>query len=177
MTPKKNWKRIGFDLDDTIIDHGPNRAKLLAGLPHPDLWSPEELEQFQNTLYGEISLQAEAMEHAHNVIAAIQKTGTQPYIVSRRGGSRRAFALEWLEKNLSLIERDNIHFVDTDQEKRDVVEKLGIEMFLDDKTRVLEHLPDNIKKVLYTKGKNTKTSTFDTVSDWQEFYRFYLDAE
>lgn len=157
MNSQKVKKRIGFDLDNTLLDNKKLRTIFLGSIgrsdidentPIDDLRKMIKLEDYrdmQNLIYGELTLSAEAISGTKEVLAELEKH-FDLYIISRR--KTKDYARQWLEMHFNFLS-ENIHFVKEDKYKAGVAVELGLSFFVDDKIKVLENFPDSINKFLF----------------------------
>jgi len=153
--------RIGLDLDGVIIDHRPNKLALARDFGYVlEPWQvnsnvidrhlePHHHETFREKLYTHLTLSAPAM---HGALEAISRLPGEVHIISARRPRSAPYAEMWL-MNCGLlhqvIPKDRILFVGHPSEKRGHVERLGIEVFLDDELRVLHDLPENVHRCFF----------------------------
>ncbi|MFA5001190.1 MAG: hypothetical protein WC531_03120 [Candidatus Paceibacterota bacterium] len=144
---QKTKKTIGFDLDDTIIDHEPNRIKLSRKLN-----LPKHDQRLKKILYAEISAKARPLKNARLIVRKLSKDGYRLIIVSRRKRGGRQFGRQWLADHLPAIKKSNVFFVDKDKDKTIICRQQQVEIFIDDSLEVLEHLDKKIKKIPFRKN-------------------------
>lgn len=181
--------KIGLDLDGVIIDHTLNKislAKQRGYFLNPNQTSSEVMEKIvplevkrfiQKSVYGRVGLSSKQMKNSKKVLKKITETFSVPYIISRRGitYNQRKFAMCWLKNNCFFppLLSDQIIFVDSDVKKNDMCKKLNINIYLDDKIKVLNNLPSVKCRVLfdpYGHYYKSPPSNIKVVKTWQEFY-------
>jgi hypothetical protein len=180
-------KRIGLDFDGVIVDHSANKLRLAEGLGcRLEHWQtntnvmkrfmrPETYEAIQDCLYYEFTPLADPMEGALENIARLVAAGIEPHIISARDDRSRPFAMEWIKKHrlTDLIPPERLNFVGNGDEKRALVERFGISVFLDDKISVLANLPKTTRRFLFDQhdiSKQIELKGADTVvRTWKEF--------
>lgn len=180
-------KRIGLDFDGVIVDHSPNKLKLAEGLGCPlEHWQTntnvmkrflksEEYEALQDCLYYDFTPLAAPMDGALENIARLIDAGIEPYLISARDERSRPFAMEWIRKHrlTDLIPEARLNFVGGGDEKRALVERFGISIFLDDKISVLANLPETTRRFLFDQHDISKqidlTGADAVVRTWKEF--------
>jgi 5'(3')-deoxyribonucleotidase len=124
------------------------------------------------TVYGPMTLEAPQMSGA---VAQLAEIRTEVYIISARRAHTIRFVQDWLSKHrvYDLIPAERIVFCGTDEEKRGYCERLGIDLFLDDKVSVLDTLPGRTARVLYDEdGMHEKLEIGDRLTiakNWSEF--------
>lgn len=166
MRPQRlNVRRLGLDLDNTLIDYTDSLASLASDfgiarekvsrdeirtqLRRPD--DDEEWQHFQSLLYTEGLASAWPAFGAMEFIRACRRKGVEVFIVShktergpKRFGARdlRSPALEWLaHRGLvpGLIPADRVFFADSVKNKIDWIAKLKLDVFVDDLPEILSH--------------------------------------
>ncbi len=179
-----NPRRIGIDLDGVIIDHREHK-RLLAGEYGIalELWQtnsnvirkhvPEEvLENLQGELYGAMTKKAPPVAGALELLPTLK---AEVYIVSARRLDTIRYAQDWLIGNhvYDAVPAERIFFCGTDDEKRGYCDRLGIDLFLDDKISVLESLGAKTKRVLYDEDDIARQlnveDRFNVAKTWDEF--------
>lgn len=193
--------KIGLDLDGVIIDHTVNKIKLAKQYGYflkPAETSseimkklvPEEVKIFiQKGIYGKEGLTSKPIKNAKETLKKITKSFSAPYIISRRHQGKK-FALRWLKNNkfFPLLNRRQMFFVDSDIGKNPLCKKLDINVYLDDKVKVLKNLISVEYKVLFDpychhyKNPPALSAGFGPLSGppknikvvktWPEFYRY-----
>ena len=91
--------------------------------------------------------------------------------------NQRKFALQWLKNNkiVDMLGRKRILFVKSDIGKNNICKKLGINVYLDDKTKVLDGLLTVRYKVLfdpYSHHYKHPPKGIKVVKTWEEFYKY-----
>lgn len=178
-----NPRRIGIDLDGVLIDHREHKRKLAGeyGIALEN-WQtnanvirqhvpPEMLRALQTELYGPMTREAppaaKALQHLSELKAEI-------FIMSARRVDTIRHAQDWLVKHrvYDVVPAERIFFC-TDDEKRGYCERLGIDMFIDDKVNVLELLGAKTKRVLFDEDGVAKRinveDRFTVATTWEEF--------
>lgn len=176
--------RIGLDLDGVIVDHTRNKirvAKSLGFLVREDqaheailkqLMPEKRYRELQERVYGAMSLGAKPVPSAKTTIRRLARKGHDLFIVSRRGENAPG-ALLWIKRHrvLDSVPRRNVIFVSADAGKAPEVEKLGIEIFLDDKPTVLSYLETITHPVLFNNFRiNINSAGYAEVHSWKEFF-------
>ncbi|OGZ45672.1 MAG: hypothetical protein A3C84_02475 [Candidatus Ryanbacteria bacterium RIFCSPHIGHO2_02_FULL_48_12] len=173
---------IGFDLDNTIIDHDWNverLARTLGRVPPGQAmtreflrsWlSKEAYQTLKQSIYKAMTLEARVMDGSREIISRIIDAGTEVYIISRRPPEFQSFAIDWLRENMPFIPERQIIFTANDQEKGLHCTKLGLRFFLDDTHEVLAHIQPPTAPILFDRMGEQKNSPFQRVTTWQEFY-------
>lgn len=183
--------KIGLDLDGVIIDHALNKIKLAKQYGYflkPAEASSEvmkkivpiEVKRFiQKGIYGKEGLTSKPIKSAKEILKEITKLFSVPYLISRRSQDEegRKFALQWLKNNnfLTFLNQKRILFVDADIGKNPLCEKLNINVYLDDKIKVLNNLFSVKYKVLFDPYGHYHKSPplgIKVIKTWQEFYKY-----
>ena len=150
---------LAFDLDDTIVDHLPQRRLLAArfGLAHLSdaalyhmrdvSLAPETVRAFKRALYGPLSRHAPPLPGAVAALRAL--TARLPAVIISRRAHGAPHARAWVRRHLPFFPPDRIHFVCRDEEKSAVARVLGVRVFVDDSPEVLQHLPRPMRKILF----------------------------
>lgn len=186
----KQIQIIGFfDIDGVIIDHTANKIELAKKYGYnlkPAQTNSNIMEKLiprktyriiQKSTYGKISLSSKQIKNAKETIKKIAKLYPQIYLVSRRRHNNRKFTLQWMKNNkfFPLLNPKNIFFVDADSDKNLICKKLGINVYLDDKIKVLNKLFSVKYKVLFDPyGHHYKNPPkgIKVVKTWPEFYNY-----
>lgn len=175
--------RIGLDLDGVIVDHTIHKMRVAKSFGFvvrknqtheailKQLMPEEKYRALQAKVYGSMSLGAKPVPSAKATIRKIARRGHKLFIVSRRGEHARE-ALSWLSRHrvLDSVSRGNVTFVNEDAGKADVVKKLNIEIFLDDKPSVLDHLTAITHPVFFNNFRvHINSARYREVHSWEEF--------
>jgi len=139
---KKVKKRIGFDLDGVLADHKENRKAIMQ-----KLGCFKNDGRIRDYIYGMASLDAGVMKGAKETIQKLTQD-FDLFIISRRGPANRKYGKEWLKKHFNFPE-ENIFFVDKNKDKAEVIKKLNIGFYIDDRPSVLKNIDGNTKKFLF----------------------------
>lgn len=175
---------IGFDFDGVIVDHTSakiKKAKELGYFINPPETASERFKDIiprrhrlliQNYIYGKATLEAPPVADAIETIKELSGH-YKLAIISRRMIYSRIFALKWLKKYnvLEYIPRQSVFFSLTDKAKNIIAKKIGISVFVDDKTEVLDAMFDVPHKILFdpycvNRDQNNK---WRKIKKWQEF--------
>ncbi len=185
--------KIGLDLDGVIIDHTLNKIKLAKKFGYflnPSQTSSEIMEKIvplevkrfiQKSIYGRVGLSSRQMKNSKKMLQKIVETFSVPYIISRRDYkfNQRKFALQWLKKNrfFPSLKRNRILFAKSEPLKNNICKKLNINIYLDDKIKVLNKLFSVKHKILFDPyGHHYKNppKSIKVVRNWEEFYKHLL---
>ena len=166
----KTAKTIGFDLDDTIVNHGPNRQKLIKkmGLPSHD-------PILKKALYTEMPI-ASRPPHPNSIetIKRIIQAGHRVIIVSRQKEDGRQLSRQWLAKHLPELDAKNIFFVDSDEAKGVVCKKNKVDIFIDDLVKPLSSIDcQKTICILFNSRAEILDKKILALADWQELEKFF----
>jgi len=197
---------IGLDFDNTIVsyDYLFHRIAFERGLipqelavnkfevrnhlrqvGKEDLWT-----QMQGYVYGARMDEAEAYEGAVEFLCWAKKVGHKVAIISHKTkfpflGQKydlHAAATSWIKNNLSdevglLVQRENIFFEPTKENKLSKIASFECDVFLDDLPEILdsELFPNKARRFLFDpEGKHSLAlgSSISKVNSWREFTAF-----
>lgn len=184
--------KIGLDLDGVIIDHTISKIKsarkksytikptettseIMKGLMPLSVYRT-----IQNDIYGEKGLSSKPMKKTKKTLKKIVEL-FPAHVISRRGihHGQTKFALRWLKNNKFFppLNRKRILFVKSDEKKDDLCKQLNINVYLDDKMKVLGKLPSVKYRVLFDpyghRYKNPPKG-MKVVKTWPEFFKYLL---
>lgn len=189
--------RIGLDFDNTIACYDRAIAKLaeeIFELPNAvprtklglrDYLRKENREQewtaFQGELYGPGMRYAEIYEGAIETMLELSAMGHEMFVVSHRSKTPYAgpaydlhsAARAWLKEvvqNHGLFNNEQVFFLETRDEKIQMIRDLRCEVFLDDLPEVLEatKFPTTTLGILFAPGSSEEQSTKKTtISQWK----------
>ncbi len=183
--------RIGIDLDGVLIDHREHKRKLAEEygvVLEPWQTNTNVIERFvpkdvyeamQLHLYTHWTAAAPASTGALLALAALD---AELYIISARRTDSVRYAQDWLIKHhvYDIVPAERIYFSGGDEEKRGYCERLGIDIFLDDKIRVLDALPGKTKCILYDEdGVAEECKVGDQLHvarTWEEFQQLVSEV-
>ena len=170
--------RIGFDFDNTLIEyqdlfykealkHGfvkgeENPTKSIIRKHFVDIKKEEIFTQIQAEVYGRSIEKGIISNDLVSVMNKLHNEGHKIFIVSHKtiypfSGQKynlREAALKWLMKQIIYgknkpINRENIYFESTKEEKIKRIEQLNIEIYIDDLLEIVTMLNPNIVGLLY----------------------------
>ena len=103
-------------------------------------------------------------DNAFEVIKMIinKYTGCNVFIVSKARQETSKFILNWLERHnfykLTGFLKENIYFVEDYADKRTIVDRLKINIFVDDSIKIVRvlHSSENIEKIIWFEGSDPK---------------------
>ena len=176
--------RIGIDLDGVMIDHRGHKRRLAEEYGFAlEPWQtnsnvmgrylPEDVYRpLQESLYTRLTREAPPVAGALERLPEIK---AEVYIISARRADSIRFAQDWLVSHriYDFVPAERIYFCGNDEEKRGYCDRLGIDMFLDDKVRVLEALSGRTKRVLFDEDDVAKLLQVEdrlhVAKNWDEF--------
>ncbi|MDP2820748.1 MAG: hypothetical protein Q8O39_00900 [bacterium] len=185
---KKESKNIGIDFDGVIIDHTKtkiNFAKKFGVKVLPKQTSNEVLkkivkekdyQKIKKYIYGKGTSEGQKQKGVERCLKKLINLGHKIFVVSRRNSKQsRKEAIKWLATNFpKIFNPQNIFFVDSDEEKNDICKKLKIEIFLDDKPSVFDHLKSVKQKFLFNPFKicfDFNKTQIQSVCSWADFFK------
>lgn len=171
--------RIGIDFDNTLVGYdglfsrlarerrwitrGAARTKgqikraLIAEDGHDLRW-----QRLQADAYGTRILEARAFPGSLEFVAKARRSGHEVYVVSHKSERShldpsirlRDCARRWLERSGARLPKDRVLFASTRDEKVRMIERLGLDVFIDDLPEVLAHpgFPPRTQKILFRPG-------------------------
>ena len=189
--------RIGLDFDNTIACYDVAIARLSEEIfqlpnlvPRTKLGVRDYLRMqdreiewtaFQGELYGPGMRYAQVYDGAIETMLALRALGHEMFIVSHRSKTPyagpqydlHAAARTWLKATIQsqgLFNDDQVFFLETRDQKVQMIKKLECEFFLDDLPEVLEaaEFPASTQGILFApEGIKEKTATnYTTISQW-----------
>lgn len=186
MIRNNNSIIIASDLDGTIIDHTQRKIAIAKkygyALSPPETSSvvmdsiiknKEYLDAIKKEVYDEEKGgDIELMPRVLQVLRNIGETFGPISIISRRSNIRNdSLAKEQIEKYLEgAIEAKQIFFAQTDAEKGEIAQKLGVRVYIDDRIEALSHMTSVSHRFLFDPYKHhTKQNKYHCVTSWDEF--------
>lgn len=190
--------KIGLDFDNTIVCYD-NAIRILSkelNLPLSLNKSKIEIRdylriqdretewtKFQGELYGPGINFANLYENCKETIKKLNNNQHELFIISHKTKypyegvqyNLHKFANNWIEKNISqdIIKKNKIYFLETLDEKINIINLLQIDIFIDDLPEVINHI--NFPK--YTKGiifdPDKKFITYhNRITNWGEIFNY-----
>lgn len=185
--------RIGFDLDNTIINyeksysHYFSKKKFVKKNDIKKILFKKKLvkswQSLQEKVYSKGLNQASCYPGVINFLYFLEKNKINFYIVSHKTkkpytGKKidlRAYAKSWIKKNIQTkvnIPDKNIFFEETKEDKIKRIKSLKLDYFIDDLDIILQKLPDNMFKLLFNPNVLEKTSKKKIIfSNWNDLYK------
>ena len=142
--------------------------------------------KLQGLVYGKYMHRAEMLPGVANFLMSCKRRNHNLFIVSHKTEyghfdpgriSLRQEALKWMEakqffdQNYFGIERENVFFADTREEKVRKISQLKCDWFIDDLPEVFEekNFPQNTKKILFAKFDGNKIdSDISPIDKWSD---------
>ncbi|MEA3249489.1 MAG: hypothetical protein U9Q03_03965 [Patescibacteria group bacterium] len=178
--------RIGLDFDGTMVDHGEHKMRLAAARGFSiERWQTntnvmkqylpsDDYSEIKEIVYTLLTPHAPPMDGLVEHLAALEG---ELYLISARRSTSIRFAQEWLQgyNVYDHIPAERVFFCPSSDEKHKFVQRLGIDVYLDDKARVLESLPRQTRKVLFDSdsisGRIDLHKDIEIAADWRDFVR------
>ncbi|MDD4990339.1 MAG: hypothetical protein PHW31_03455 [Candidatus Pacebacteria bacterium] len=175
--------KIGIDLDGIIINHTENTLKTAGSFGFAlkkeqtvyqimkGLIPQEERRKISKIVYGKLSLSPPPWTYALSSMKKLHRKGLELFILSARQQSH--YALKWLKKYgvTKDVPLKNIFFVKESEDKAAIVRKIKVDIFLDDKTTVLESIQKYCLPVWFNPHKLKNALEFKEVHSWLEFVK------
>lgn len=183
--------RIGLDFDGVMVDHGEHKARLAAARGFMlERWQtntnvmkgylpPEDYSEIKEIVYTLLTPEAPPMA---GLLDHIVDLDGELYLISARRTTSIRFAQDWMHAHriYDHIPAERVHFCPSSDEKHKFVNRLGIDVYLDDKVSVLESLPYQTRKYLFDPdgiaGKVEVHPDIEVVSGWRDFIRRMEDS-
>lgn len=174
-------RRLGLDLDNTVVDYSMSYAALAPkfGIPSHEATrsvvrsklrqapnNDEEWQRFQALLYTDGLSLAEPASGLRSFLETCRTVGVATCVISHKtergparfgGNDLRTPAMTWLhDHNLvpTLLSVDQVHFTESLEAKVDVISASKLDVFVDDLLEVLAHKnwPSKTQGILYSPG-------------------------
>jgi len=176
--------KIGLDLDGVIIDHTDNKLKLsLERGFELEPWQtnsnvmgqfvPEDkYMEILSQIYNDMTPKAWPVRQA---LESIAELSGDIYIISARGHASIRYAQAWLDQHRihDIIPAERIFFCGDESEKKQHCNRLGLQVYLDDKVGVLNTLPLNVRRMLLDThdiaNKLNPPKGIGVISGWSDF--------
>ena len=191
-------RKLGLDFDNTLISYDvifyetaseykliPKDIKRSKNAVRNYLINKNEEKKFtelQGEVYGSKIINAEQTSGMCEALKFIQDKGYELAIVSHKTKNPiigpkynlHKSALNWLEKNKFFdkeglfINRKNIFFEPTKEEKVKKIESIGCTHFIDDLHSILNLINDDIVKIHFNPGKEKFPGNYLSFSSWEK---------
>jgi len=191
------WK-LGLDFDNTLISYDlifyetaikykliPKDIKKSKNAVRNYLINKDKENKFtelQGEVYGSKIINAEQTPGMFEALKFIQNKGYDLAIVSHKTKNPiigpkynlHKSALNWLEKNKFFdkeglfINRKNVFFEPTKEEKVKRIKSIGCTHFIDDLPSILDLIEKDIVRIHYNPGKETFPSNYLNFSNWEK---------
>lgn len=176
---------MGFDLDDTIINHTANRKILaekyqLGEYTDSELYNlkqqgvePAVVSALKKELYEDISLQAAPFPGVLDVMRQLM-SDYNLFIISLRYSPE--YGRQWIAKNLPFIKEENIFFTTSKEAKAPIAKNCNLKAFVDDNKKVLTYMSEQQNRVMFDYHRICNEEIdVPVVHDWYEL-RSYLQV-
>ena len=191
---------VGFDFDNTIINYENSfkelalKKKIISSKINQDKKSirdylrkhnkEKEWTILQGEVYGRYIMKAKVYEGVLDIFQWLTIKKNKIYIISHKTqfpylGKKvdlRQSALNWINKNILIndknikLSKNNFFFENTIEEKIERIKSLKCDVFIDDLPEILELLPDNLLKILFSPSIEKKCNKKNYVMrNWNEF--------
>ena len=191
-------RKLGLDFDNTLISYDlifydtaseykliPKDIKRSKNAVRNYLINKNEEKKFtelQGEVYGSKIINAEQTSGMFEALKFIQDKGYELAIVSHKTKNPiigpkynlHKSALNWLEKNKFFdkeglfMNKNNVFFEPTKEEKVKRIESIGCTHFIDDLHSILNLIKDDIVKIHYNPGEENLTSKHLNFSNWEQ---------
>ena len=190
--------RIGIDLDGVVFDteklfrvyaeiYDIQVLKRNSLLENQEIrfqdrynWTKEEQEDFLNIYHEKITLEANFMPGAKEVLEMLKKEGHELIVVTARGG--------WHKKMIDItkkrLEESGMNIFDkyyfATENKAEVCKNEKIDIMIDDSYQKCKSIADNNLKAIYLKDApcfNLENEHVKTLYNWGEIYRYIKEIE
>lgn len=181
--------KIGFDIDDTLID----LRRHAFHLYNKKLNSTVEesvFEQIQTVeiheAFGLTSEQGSQMwkdcmqeiyftdcpsfEHANEVVNALAAEGHEIYYITSRSKAHCQQTRDWLKVQGFPVVDERFYCGMQDHEKIDIIQKLNLDIYVDDKPAVLNTLANSNTKVIVKDQSYNQQLSYCRLKKWNEFH-------
>ena len=163
---------IGIDIDDTFVQTNKRALEIIENEKIDEKVEYYEqlsdLSDFIHKYFKEIVYTAEIFDGAKEAIELIRNQGNKIVFVSSRafqsGADTEEDTIEYLRRNK--IKYDAIYLKKT--EKLGVCMQEKIDVFIDDKEKILKPLSDNGIRCIKMTSHEKETSQFETVNNWEQ---------
>lgn len=114
------------------------------------------------------------------VISELKKRFENVYIISEVNDQQKQETLEWMEENLFylLVKPENIFFCKERIDKKEICQKLKIDLMIDDRPEVMSYLDDRICKIMIKSNKEDLVlytlNNCICVDSWSQVYDIVL---
>ena len=191
---------VGIDFDNTIINYENSfkelalKKKIISSKINQDKKSirdylrkhnkEKEWTILQGEVYGKYIMKAKIYEGVLDIFQWLTIKKNKIYIISHKTqfpylGKKvdlRQSALNWINKNILIndknikLSKNNFFFENTIEEKIERIKSLKCDVFIDDLPEILELLPDNLLKILFSPSIEKKCNKKNYVMrNWNEF--------
>lgn len=196
---------IGIDLDNTIIEYDCIFAKYAIDRGYPaelektksairsyylKEGKEESFTEMQAEVYGLGILNAECAEGLNEFIFHLHNYGHKLIVISHKTEfpykgpqhNLRKAARKWLSKQEFVgiglpIEKNQIFFESTKEKKIERINQSRCDVFIDDLIEILQMLPTNISRILYSPSGTTNAwNSSKTIVSWSKAYKVIRSA-
>lgn len=187
--------RFGFDIDDTLInlrEHAfnlyqkklntsvePEKFHALTGVPIHELFgmSSEEGAKMWNSLREEIYYtDCPPFPNAVEVLQELVRQGHEVYYITARVAEYCERTKEWIKQAGFPVEDGRFYCGMADHEKVDIIRKLELDYYFDDKPAVLDTLSELPLKVYVRDNSYNRHLDIPRITTWSELLDIVKEA-
>jgi len=185
--------KFGFDIDDTLINlrerafHVYNEKlnqqltlEQLYAIKTLEIHEPFGLNHEQGRRMWEqnvdnVYYSCDPFPHAIEALQDLAEKGHSIYYITARPLSHCARTKQWLIDNHFPVQEGHFFCGMNDNEKANIISKLELDYYVDDKPAVLETLSNLSLKVFMKDQSYNQHITFPRITSWSEFKRLLDD--
>jgi hypothetical protein len=175
---------IGIDFDGVIADHTQAKLKMAkeAGfniqeqdthsLKFKNIVGEDIYSKIAKFIYETPEYSPSLMSNVDVVLKKLKQNNHSLFLISQRTNFSSTLAIKWLQVNLSgIFEKDKMFFVEDVADKQNICEKTGIDVFLDDRIKVLNSIKE-ARKFLFDQYKlfQNEDEKIQPVFSWDNFW-------
>ncbi|GGA35735.1 5' nucleotidase, NT5C type [Psychrobacillus lasiicapitis] len=188
--------RFGFDIDDTLINlrehafHVYNKKlnqnialEIFHALNKVEIHEPFGMTAEEGSKMWNSSLEEIYYTNCPPYLGAVEllqqltKEGHEIFYITARPPEHRERTKKWLEEQGFPVKNENFYCGMKDQEKVNIIKKLQLDYYFDDKPDVLNTLANCETKVFVKTQSYNEHLTIPRFSDWSEWKQLIGEAE
>ena len=181
--------KIGFDIDDTLIDlrlhafHIYNRKlnreldiEAFRQIRRVEIHEPfgmtdqEGATMWKDTLEEIYFTDCPPFPGAVEVLNELARLGHEIYYITARPEAYGERTKEWMRAAGFPVEDSRFHYGMQDDEKIHIIEKLDLDIYVDDKPAILETLRDHSLRIFVKDQTYNTEMKVPRIIDWQDFF-------
>lgn len=171
---------IGFDLDDTVIDHTHHHLLLLQDyIPnitlnaikegsYKSLLTQEQYVAYKRKLYGPYTPSADPTRGIIEMFKTLQAEQHTLFIISRRPPEYQNYAEQWIETHLSFLAHSNVIFVSHYSEKNVHCQHHDIQYYIDNDPDALQYIQPPTTPFLFDEHNLYPNTPYTTIHKWKQ---------